>query len=260
MTSSTPLAVPSDAFGAPQATVSITTREGLASFVMDPDHVFHLSRSLLDPDNTQLSRRPHCPQIVRVNTEWMLVNRSTKLVVRVAPPSVPRSEIPPGRAHVFAAGMTQVQLLVAQVHPVTVSIPPATADGTETPLDLVSGGRSTVWGPEMNADAHKLLQGSQRDILVAILAPWLSGDPMLQELKSRRVAAQCVGYSVASVDRVLSRLRNALWPDEHEKPSREHIAEYLSLRGLLGPEDVLQIRHQNCGHQQWRTPPPRSSG
>ena len=260
MTSSATSAVPSDAFDAPRATVSITTRQGLAAFDMDPVRVFHLSRSLLDPDNTQLSRRPHCPQIVYVNTGWMLVNRSTKVVVRVVPPFSPWSEIPPGRAHVFSAGTTQIQLLVAHVGTVTVSVAPAAPDGTEASLDLVSGGRSTIWGPEMNAEAAKLLRSSSRKILVAVLAPWLSGDPMVQELKNRKVAAQCAGYSVASVDRALSRLRNALWPDEHEKPSREHIAEYLSLRGLLGPQDVLEIDHLHCGHRSRRTPPPGTSG
>ncbi|WP_326577205.1 hypothetical protein OG250_12420 [Streptomyces sp. NBC_00487] len=255
MTSSATSAVLSDAYDIPRATVSITTREGLASFTLDPAGVFHLSRSVLDPGNTQLSRRPHCPQIVHLHTGWMLVNRSTKLGVRVAPPSAPWSEIPPGRAHVFSAGTTQVQFLVADVDPVTVTVPPATAQGDESCEDLVSHGRSTVWGPEMNAEANKILRGPGRDLLVAVLAPWLSADPTLQEHKSRRVAAECAGYSVSAVDRILSRLRNALWPDEPRKPSREHIAEYLSQRGLVGPQDLP--RAENCRHEQGRARPPR---
>lgn len=90
---------------------------------------------------------------------------------------------------------------------------------------------------------------------MAVLAPWLSADPTLQEHKSRRVAAECAGYSVSAVDRILSRLRNALWPDEPRKPSREHIAEYLSQRGLVGPQDLP--RAENCRHEQGRARPPR---
>lgn len=237
---------------APRATVELQTRGGLRSFQLDPEETFYLTRRVVAQDNPEVklfvSRRPTCPQIAYLANRWTLLNESRNRRVRVAFPRGGYEEIGPGGAVRLNPGRTLVYFGPNGEIQVGVVIRPETEreEDSET-----QSGTMTYRGPEPTPQVERMLvQQSYRTVLVAVLAPWLSGDPALQDMKDRAVAAQCAGYSVGYVDKVLKEVRAGLWPDTAARPSRAELADYFLTRGLLGAADMLILRHVNCGHHR----------
>ncbi|MFF4039602.1 hypothetical protein [Streptomyces sp. NPDC001816] len=237
---------------APRATIELQTRDGLRSFQLDPEETFYLTRKVVAQDDPEverfLSRRPDCPQIAYLAGRWTLLNESRSRRVRVAPPRGGYEEVGRGGAVRLNPGRTVLYFGPKGEIQVGVVIGPAAEPDGETETQ---SGTVTYRGPEPTPQVERMLvQQSSRTVLVAVLAPWLSGDPALQDLKDRAVAAQCAGFSVGYVDKVLKEVRAGLWPDTAARPSRAELAEYFLTRGLLGAADMLTLRHVACGHHR----------
>ncbi|MEU2538770.1 hypothetical protein [Streptomyces iakyrus] len=239
---------------APRATIEFQGADGLRSYQLLPEETFHLSRKVIAPDDKEkghfISRWPNCALIRYLADHWMLLNESRRRRVRAAFPRGGYEEVGPGGAVRLTPGRTTLYFGPnGEIQVGVVIRPTAEPDGeVET-----QSGTMTYRGPEPTPQVERMLvQQSSRAVLVAVLAPWLSGDPALQDLKDRAVAARCAGFSVGYVDKVLKEVRAALWPDTAARPSRADLAEYFLTRGLLGAADMLTLRHVACGHHHSR--------
>ncbi|MGW2724334.1 hypothetical protein [Streptomyces sp. NPDC001492] len=238
---------------APRATVELPTRGGLRSFQLVPEQPFHLTRLVVAPDDPEVGRfisrmRGRCPQIAYLANRWTLLNESRSRRLRVAFPRGGYEEIGLGGAVRLSPGRTVLYFGPNGEIQVGVVIGPAAEPEEESETQ---SGTMTYRGPEPTPQVERMLvQQSSRTVLVAVLAPWLSGDPALQDLKDRAVAARCAGYSVGYVDKVLKEVRAGLWPDTSARPSRAELADYFLTRGLLSAADMLTLRHVGCGHHR----------
>ncbi|GGW43997.1 hypothetical protein GCM10010503_20860 [Streptomyces lucensis JCM 4490] len=239
---------------APRATIELQSQDGLRSFQLVPEETFYLTRQVIAPDDEErgrfISRGPNCPQITFLAGRWMLLNESESRRVRVALPRGGYEEVGQGGAVRLNPGRTVLYFGPNGEIQVAVVIGPAAEPDEKAEA---RSGEKTDRGPDPTAQVERVLvQQSSRTVLVAVLAPWLSGDPALQDLKDRAVAAQCAGFSVGYVDKVLKEVRAELWPDTSARPSRAELADYFLIRGLLGAADVLALRHVACGHTRGR--------
>ncbi|MBM9509095.1 hypothetical protein [Actinacidiphila acididurans] len=235
----------------PQATIELQTADGWRSFRLEPEETFYLSRKVIaqhDPELAQFcSRRPNCPQVFYQRNRWTMQNESESRRVRVAFPRGGFEEIGHGASVTLARGRTVIYFGPNWKGQVAVVV----AGGAEPERDMTSvSGEVTYRGPEPTGPVAQMLKqgSSSRIVLVTVLAPWLSGDPALRDLRDRSVAAKCAGFSVGFVDKVLKEVRAALWPDADSRPSRPELAEYFMIRGLLGAADVAALPHVSCAH------------
>ncbi|MFJ4710862.1 hypothetical protein [Streptomyces sp. NPDC088785] len=240
---------------APRATVEIPTGEGLQLVHLLPEETFYLTRKVIAQGNPDLkryiSRRPNCPQVVYVAGHWTLLNDSRTRRLRITLARGGYEEVGPGVSIRLKPGRTVLYFGPHGEIEVGIVIDPAVEPEEEE--GEARSGTVTYRGPEPTAQVERtLVQQSSRSVLVAVLAPWLSADPALQDLKDRAVAARCAGYSVGYVDKVLKEVRAGLWPDSAVRPSRADLAEYFLTRGLLGAADMLSLRHVACGHRRPR--------
>ncbi|MFD7769268.1 hypothetical protein [Streptomyces sp. NPDC059787] len=238
---------------APRAAIELQSPSGLRSYQLVPERTFYLTRQVIAPDDEErgrfISRRPNCALIRYLADRWMLLNESGSRRVRVAFPRGGYEEVGQGGAVRLGPGRTVLYFGPNGEIQVGVVIGPAAEPDGEAETQ---SGTMTYRGPEPTPQVERMLvQQSSRTVLVAVLAPWLSGDPAFQDLRDRAVAAQCAGFSVGYVDKVLKEVRAELWPDTATRPSRAELAEYFLTRGLLGAADMLTLRHVACGHHRF---------